>query len=117
MSKYLHASFTNSDKQVLLSANNQLGTLSHDELADIAFSRFDEEAHFPVHIHTQTKTLVMVLKGKMVFKLDGEEISIKKGEYIVFEKGVVEEVVFVKVGTESLTIHTPSVVGGDSKLI
>ncbi|MDA1079896.1 MAG: cupin domain-containing protein [bacterium] len=82
---------------------------------EISYSKLEEGFTAAPHIHTQSKTVVIILSGGMTFSLDGELVEVDQGEYVVFEKGVVEAVVSVKPNTENLTIHAPSIVGGDKQ--
>lgn len=87
--------------------------LEHDDKLEMKYEKFTSSISAAPHIHTKSKTWVIVIKGQMVFKLDGEVFEINGGEYLIFESGVVEEVVSVQPGTESISLHAPSIVGGD----
>lgn len=82
---------------------------------EIAFSKLEPGFTAPPHIHTLSKTMVIILSGGMTFSIDREKVEVNEGEYIVFDKGAIEEVVSVKTHTQNLTIHSPSIVGGDKK--
>lgn len=90
-------------------------SVRHDTNVEIAFSQLEPGFSAAPHIHTETKTVVIVLAGSMTFALNGEHIKVEAGEYIVFQKGVTEEVISVEANTQNLTIHTPSVQGGDKQ--
>ena len=117
MANYFKSNFNQENKHNLLGANNQEGELNNDNLAEVTFGRMRAGFVVGPHIHTQTKTLVIVLKGEMVFKISGEEVAVREGEYIIFSKGIMEEVIRVVEGTENLTIHTPSIKGGDGEKV
>ena len=93
----------------------EISSIRNEQNVEIIFGKLEPGFYAAPHIHTQTKTLVIVLKGGMTFSLDSEVVEVNAGEYLVFNKGVVEEVTSVKSGTENLTIHTPSIIGGDKK--
>lgn len=88
-------------------------SLNYDESLDINYSKLSDGFTAPKHLHSQTKTWVIVIKGKMYFRIDNQDVEIGAGEFLIFPKGIVEEVLKVDPGTEVITIHSPSVEGGD----
>jgi quercetin dioxygenase-like cupin family protein len=113
--KFEKHSFSNTDKHGLIGSFLDENSIRNDSNVEISYSKLEPGFTAAPHIHTQTKTIVIILSGGMTFSLDGELVEVDQGEYIVFEKGVVEAVVAVKLNTENLTIHAPSIVGGDKK--
>ncbi len=108
-------SFIESDKHALIGSFIEESSIRHDSNAEIVFGKLEPGFRAAPHIHTKTKTVVIVLKGGMTFSIDGETVEVKEGEYIVFDKGLVEEVISVEPNTQNFTIHAPSVLGGDKK--
>lgn len=115
MKKFEKHNFIENNKHALIGSFIEENSVRSDLNVEIFFSKLEPGFHASPHIHTQTKTVVIILKGGMTFSIDGETIKVQEGEYIVFDKGSVEEVLSVEPNTQNLTIHAPSVVGGDKK--
>jgi len=88
-------------------------SLQHDQQIEINHNILPDSFTAPSHYHSRSKTWVIVLKGAMHFKIEDENIVVNQGEFLIFDKNVKEEVVRVEPGTESITIHAPSIKGGD----
>ena len=91
--------------------------LEYDTSIEINYSDLPDSFSAAPHCHAKSKTWVIVMKGKMYFKINGEEVEVGAGEFLIFEAGVPEEVVRVDPGTGSFTIHSPSIPGGDKVLL
>lgn len=115
MKKFEKHTFIYSDKHALIGSFIDTSSVRHDSKVEIVFGKLETGFYASQHIHTGSKTIVIVLKGGMTFSIDGEVVEVKDGEYIVFDKGSVEEVISVQPDTQNLTIHTPSILGGDKK--
>jgi quercetin dioxygenase-like cupin family protein len=115
MKNFEKHNFIEAEKHAIIGSFLEENSIRNDSNVEIVFSKLENGFHASPHIHTQTKTVVIVLKGGMTFSIDGEVVEVQEGEYIVFDKGLVEEVVSVKPNTQNLTIHAPSILGGDKK--
>ena len=115
MKKFEKHNFIENDKHALIGSFIEESSIRCDSNVEIVFSKLNSKFCVSPHIHIQTKTIVVILKGGMVFSIDGENIQVREGEYIVFDKGLIEEVISVEKNTQNLTIHAPSVLGGDKK--
>lgn len=109
--RYLKTSFHN--KRYFTGSFSDPSQLSFDRNIEINHAVLPNDFSAPRHYHAQSKTWVLVLKGAMHFKIDDQAVTVAAGEVLIFEKGVWEEVVSVEPGTESITIHSPSIQGGD----
>ena len=88
-------------------------SLNHDINLEINYSKLPGDFKAPKHLHSKTKTLVIVTRGKMFFNVDGQKVELGAGDFLIFPKNIAEEVIKVEPGTESITIHAPSIQGGD----
>ena len=114
--KYLKDSFQKyalSHKGSIVGSFFDPATLNFDENIEINYSKLSADFTASPHYHAKTKTWVLVLKGEMKFRVFKEEIIVKAGEFLIFEKEVPEEVLSVEESTEVITIHAPSIKGGD----
>jgi quercetin dioxygenase-like cupin family protein len=89
-------------------------SLLHDKSIEINYSSLPDDFKAAGHYHSKSKTWVIVIKGKMYFKIDEDPIEVNKGEFIVFSAGTYEEVIRVDPGTEVIVIHSPSFPNGDA---
>lgn len=115
MKKFEKHNFIDNDKHALIGSFLENSSIRFDTNVEIVFGKLQPGFKAPPHIHTKTKTVVIVIKGGMTFSIDSEIVNVKQGEYIIFEKGSVEEVISVEPDTQNLTVHTPSILGGDKK--
>ncbi|HNQ31123.1 MAG TPA: cupin domain-containing protein [Candidatus Woesebacteria bacterium] len=63
---------------------------------------------FSPHYHTQRTSYLLVVKGEIVMKFDGQQVTVSAGQFAIFLPGVTEEGISAKPGTELLIIRTPS---------
>jgi quercetin dioxygenase-like cupin family protein len=91
--------------------------LEHDTSIEINYANLPESFTAPAHYHAQSKSWIIVTKGKMYFKINNQAVEVGAGEFLIFGAGVHEEVTRVDPGTSSFTIHSPSIPGGDKQLI
>jgi quercetin dioxygenase-like cupin family protein len=89
-------------------------SLLHDKSIEINYSNLPDDFKAASHYHSKSKTWVIVVKGKMYFRIDEKPIEVNKGEFIVFSAGTHEEVVKVDPETETIVIHSPSFPKGDA---
>lgn len=82
--------------------------LNHDNKVEIRVDYFDEDKSFSSHYHSKRKSWTIVLKGCMKLIINGNEINLREGEFIIYEPGVTEELVSVDKGTIAVSIHSPS---------
>lgn len=115
MKKFEKHSFIENNKHAIIGSFIEQSSIRCDSNVEIVFDTLQPGFTAPPHIHTKTKTIVIVLSGGMTFSIENEIVKVQKGEYIIFDKGLVEEVVSVEPNTQNLTIHTPSIIGGDKK--
>lgn len=116
--EYLKGKFTDYQKETkgyISGAFLPKDSLNHDDRVEINVSKLPEGFTAPKHLHQHMKTWVLVVKGKMYFKINDQPVVIAVGEFIIFEHGTPEEVEKVDPGTECITIHAPSIVGGDKE--
>lgn len=66
------------------------------------------EITFPPHYHTHRVSYILVTRGELTMKFDGQLTIVKAGEYVVFFPGVTEEGITAKPGTELIIVRTPS---------
>jgi len=92
-------------------------SLKYDQAVEINFSALPTGFSAPKHLHSKSKTWVIVVKGKMTFKLDNQIVEVNGGEFIIFPAGTPEEVVSVDPETENITLHSPCIPGGDKVTI
>lgn len=90
-------------------------SLLHDTSIEINYSRLPDDFKAVPHYHSKSKTWVIVIRGKMYFKIADNSIALSEGEFIVFPAGVHEEVIKVDPSTEAIIIHSPSFPQGDAK--
>ncbi len=97
----------------LLGVFTEKNSPAYSQAAEIVFNKLPANFKISPHFHNQTKTIIIVTRGAMHLKLDGEAMRVQTGEYVIFDQGVIEEVVSVEANTENFTIHLPSIMGGD----
>jgi len=115
MKQFEKHNFIKDDKTGIIGSFIEKSSIRNDSKVEICFSKLGSDFKALPHIHTKTKTIVIILKGEMTFSINNETVIVGEGEYIIFDKGSIEEVVSVKPNTQNLTIHTPSILGGDKK--
>lgn len=91
--------------------------LEHDTSIEINYANLPKSFTAPAHYHAHSKSWVIVTKGKMYFKVNGQAVEVGAGQFLILEAGVHEEVTRVDPGTSTFTIHTPSIPGGDKQLL
>lgn len=83
-------------------------TPAYDKNLEVRVDYFNGDEKFAKHYHAERKTWTIVLKGCMNMVINDEPISIKEGEFIIYEPGVTEELLSVDPGSIVVSIHTPS---------
>lgn len=71
------------------------------------------EIAFPPHYHTHRITHILVTRGELTIKLDGQLTRVAAGEFVVFWPGVTEEGISARANTELIIIRTPSLMKED----
>lgn len=67
-----------------------------------------KEFVFSSHYHTRRTSYILVLKGEIVMKFDGELTTVSAGQFAAFMPGVTEEGISAQPGTELVIVRTPS---------
>lgn len=60
------------------------------------------------HSHPKSTMVILVLKGKVKFEINGDEHILEKNDFAFFEKGVSEKVMEVFEPTELICMRSPS---------
>lgn len=63
----------------------------------------------PKMIHSKTKELAYVIRGKAVGFLNGKKILLKKGDYLVIPAGTIHRFEAGKDGLEAVSIFSPPI--------
>lgn len=73
----------------------------------------------PEVVHSKTKELAYIIRGKAVGFLDGEKILLKKGDYLVIPAGTIHRFEAGKDGLEAVSIFAPPIdsVNPDAKIV
>lgn len=82
--------------------------INHDKNIEIKVDYFDKSESFKKHFHLKRKSWTIIIEGTMYMLINGERITIKKGEYIIYKPGVTEELIKTDPNTIVVSIHTPS---------
>ena len=82
--------------------------LTHDKDVEIKVDHFKTVTSFSKHYHSKRKTWTIVLQGAMHMKINDEPMTISKGEFIILEPGVTEELFSTDPDTIAVSLHTPS---------
>ena len=84
-------------------------SIQHSEDVEIRHGIIQgDEFVFPPHYHTRRTSYILVLKGEVVMKIDGELTTVTAGQFLVFLPGVTEEGISATPGTELVIVRTPS---------
>ena len=84
------------------------GTLQHEELVEIKLVECGPDFRAGRHHHKEGKAWVLVTRGALYFVLDGEEITVSAGEFVIQQPDCVEEITGAEEGTQFIAIHAPS---------
>lgn len=107
--RYVHNKIAENDfKGWITGSFYPTGILNHDKNIEIKINHFQESTSFPAHYHSVRKTWTIVLEGAMHMIIDGDNITIGKGEYVIYGPGVVEELLATEPNTIAVSIHSPS---------
>lgn len=61
------------------------------------------------HYHPRGLSIIVVVKGNLKFKVDGNETILRDGDFLFMRRGVKESLLEVFEPTTLISIHTPSV--------
>lgn len=89
-------------------------TPNYDSNLEIKVDYFENTKSFKKHYHSYRKTWTIVIEGCMHMLIDDNKIDIRKGEFIIYNPHVTEELLSTDIGTVAISIHTPS--GEDDKI-
>jgi mannose-6-phosphate isomerase-like protein (cupin superfamily) len=90
------------------------------ERLQIWYNHTHEAWHDPLpHAHAESDECFIVLQGRLVVEVDGQQITIGPREFCCFPRGVVHAIVETYPPIESLMIRAPSIndkiyIGGES---
>ncbi len=84
-------------------------SIQHSEDVEIRHGIIQgREFVFPPHYHTRRTSYILVIKGEVVMKFDGEQTTVTAGQFAIFAPGVTEEGISASPGTELVIVRTPS---------
>lgn len=84
-------------------------SIQHSEEVEIRHGIIQgKEFAFTAHYHSHRTSYILVLKGEIIMKFDGELTTVSAGEFAIFMPGVTEEGVSAQPGTEVVIVRTPS---------
>ncbi len=84
----------------------------YSEKMEVSFERADlRELPGPLHTHNKMDELVIVLRGRFVVEMDGEQLEINQGEYVFKNAGSPGRAIAADFETEILIVKSPSVAG------
>lgn len=84
-------------------------TLQHEDLVEIKVVECGPDFRAERHHHVKGKAWVLVIRGAVHFVLDGEEITVKAGEFVIQQPDCVEEITGADEDSQFIAIHAPSV--------
>ncbi len=91
------------------------GGLQHDHRAEVKVVECGEDFSVQKHYHKEGKAWVLVMRGALYFKLDGEEVVVHKGEFVIQEAACLEKITHADPDTQFIAIHAPSL--PDNKVV
>ena len=84
-------------------------SIQHSEDVEIRHGILQgKEFVFSPHYHSHRISYILVLKGEVTMRFDGEIATMGAGEFAIFLPGVTEEGVSAQPGTELVIVRTPS---------
>lgn len=84
-------------------------TFNYDKNIEVKVEFYGESASIVRHYHTKRKTWSIVLQGALNLNIEDNPITVKAGEFVIFEPGVTEELTSILPNSIAVHIHTPSV--------
>lgn len=92
------------------------GTIEHNTQVEVKYCTLRPGDSEPEHYHPQGMELVIIIKGKAKWILDGKEFLVKDGDVIFLEKNVHETIPEVLEPITIVSIRTPSLPGNKIKV-
>jgi quercetin dioxygenase-like cupin family protein len=84
-------------------------SIQHSEDVEIRHGIIQgKEFIFTPHYHSHRTSYIIVIKGEIVMKFDGELTTVSAGQFAIFLPGVSEEGISAQPGTELVIVRTPS---------
>jgi mannose-6-phosphate isomerase-like protein (cupin superfamily) len=110
MKKYIHGKFSDykNNHGWITSAYFPEDLINHDKNLEIKVDHYPDSSSFPAHYHTQRKTWTLVLSGCMHMVIEGNNIDIHKGEFVIYEPEVSEQLISTDPDTTAVSLHSPS---------
>lgn len=90
-------------------------TLQHDTLVEVKVVECGPDFRAAKHHHRKGKAWVLVTRGAVHFVLDGEEVTVPAGAFVIQEPECVEEITGADPDTQFIALHAPSV--PDNKVV
>jgi len=84
------------------------GIQKNSEL-EIKYEVLKQGATSSPHYHPQGTEVFIVVKGKLKFQLDGEEVTLNDGDFVFMQSNVTEALLEVYEPTTLVSIRTPSI--------
>jgi len=84
------------------------GILKNSEL-EIKYEVLGPGMTSPLHYHPQGVEVILVVKGKVTFKIEGENITLSDGDFVFMQDSVNESLQEVSEPTTVISIRTPSI--------
>lgn len=82
--------------------------LKNNEL-EVKYNELKPGDFYPEHLHPKGKEVVVIIKGKVKWLLDGKEFILQERDFIFLENNVKEAVVEVLEPTITVSVRTPSI--------
>jgi len=80
----------------------------HDKNIEIKVSKVDKKFKMEKHYHPIGRDWIIVIQGGLTVNIDGENLAMKGGDYLIIESNTTEEVISAEDNTIVVTIRTPS---------
>lgn len=86
--------------------------LHKDDRAEVKFMKLDKTFTWPRHYQKTATKLDIIISGEALWEVDGQEVLLKKGDYIIVPPGV-ETAILKVIGEDTIlqTIKVPSLPG------